>query len=52
MIYNVLPTLRKIVDTLPVEFGRLLVKEVLEPALEIVVIFELSPVKEVAQRPE
>ena len=52
VINNVLPANREIIDALLVEVWRFLVEESLEAAFEVIVVFELPSVEEVAQRPE
>ena len=52
VINNVLPANREIIDALLVEVWRFLVEESLKAAFEVIVVFELPSVEEVAQRPE
>ena len=52
MINNILPANREIIDALLVEVWGFLVEESLEADFEIIVVFELPSVEEVAQRSE
>ena len=46
VVYNLLPTHREIIDTLPVELRGFLVEESLEPAFEVVIFVERPSVEE------